>query len=119
MLDTYESTLPEGEVYLQVLSPTAQVYLDIKTYYSPCLTSTLISENIIITDTKSKGKSLSYQTIKKHLPTAISKGYMNITCHYQKIRARDIVLHGILINRGSTPIFWIFLTCPKNKIKCL
>ena len=96
-LATSESTLLEGEGYLRVSSLTTQGYIDIKTYYFTPLESTLIIENSILTTTNSKKKYFLSQTIKTHLPTEISKGYMTINCHHQNNRAKGIVLHGILI----------------------
>ena len=87
-LDTSESTLREGEGYLRVLYSTTQEYIDIKKYYYTHLTSTLISDNIILTDTKSKEKYFLYQTTKKHLATAIQKGSMTIDFHHQNNRAK-------------------------------
>ena len=66
-------------------------------YYSHFLTSTLISENGILTSTKSKTTYLLSQTIKNHLPTSISKGYMPITCHHKTNRSKDTVIKSILI----------------------
>ena len=92
-----KSTLPEGEGYLWVPSPTMQGYIYSKTNLYPCFNSIPISENIIHTSTKSKTKKLSSQTIKKNLPTSTPKGYMTITCHHRNNRDKYIVLQRILI----------------------
>ena len=94
--------------------PITQGYIDIKTYYSPCLTTTLISDNSIFNATKSKAKYLSFQTIKRHLPTAISKGYMTTTCCHQNNRSKDIVLNGIFIGGQfySNPLIIPYLHPP-------
>ena len=62
------------------------------------MTSTLISDKIILTATNSKTKKLSSKTIKKHTTTAISKGSTTITCNHQNNRSKYIVIHGILIS---------------------
>ena len=61
------------------------------------MTSALIIDNSILTDNKSKARYLSCQTIKKHLPTEISKGYMTITCFHKNNKDKYIFLYGILI----------------------
>ena len=58
---------------------------------------TLISENSILTATKSKVKYFSPQTTKNHLPTEMSNSSMTITCHHQNSRSKYMVLNGILI----------------------
>ena len=95
-LDTSKSNLPKGEGYIRVSSTTTQGYIDIKKHYPPCLTSTLISENSILTASKSNTKYPLSQNIKNNISKEISNGSTTIMCNQQKNRAKDLVIHGII-----------------------
>ena len=77
---------------------TTKGYPDIKAYYYLRFTSTLISDNSILTNSKSKANDFSSQTIKNNLPTSLSKEYMTINSHHLNNRDKEIVIHRILID---------------------
>ena len=90
--------IPIGFGYLRIPAPNHIGYIDVLAYYSPDITSTLISENGIFESSTDTTKDFSGQTIHKFFPhTDGTGGTITVICHHKRQRSKDIVIHGALI----------------------
>ena len=64
-IDKSNAIYPEGEGYLSIPAKVETGYIHIKCYYSPRLTSTLLSENCILKQNNNPSNH-SGQTLQKH-----------------------------------------------------
>jgi hypothetical protein len=89
---------PEGEGYLRVPAPNARGYIEVLTYYSPHLTSTLISENGLYNTSTNSTSAFSGQTLHKHYTDPLGyTGNFTLTCHHRLSRRRNLTIYGVLI----------------------
>ena len=87
--------IPEGEGYLFVPANNKQGHIRIKAYYSPSLTSTLISENSIMGSTALKRSLFKGQVIQKYFNT----NNFILLCEHKLRSSRNIQIEGVLIGR--------------------
>ena len=85
---------PEGEGYLWIPSDNTIGYVEVKAYYSPLFTSTLIDEDSVMGHSKLKRKLYTAQKIFKYLTT----NKWSLTCTHKLSSARDIHIHGDIID---------------------
>ena len=83
--------VPEGQGQLKVPAPNQKGFLYIDCFYSPRLSSTLISENSFYQERIS---NYTGQSITKYLVT----NSMTLTCFHKKNRNRNITVHGTIID---------------------
>ena len=91
---------PAGSGYLHLPAPNYLGYIRVFCYYSPRLAATLISENDLYGPTKAIQKDFSGQSIHKIFLDKESRltGNLTIICHHRRSTARNIVLHGAILN---------------------
>ena len=91
---------PTGSGYLHLPAPNLLGYIKVFCYYSPRLAATLISENDLYGPTRAIQKDFSGQSIHKIFLDKESRltGNLTIICHHRRSTARNIVLHGAIIN---------------------
>ena len=92
---------PEGYGYIRIPSENKRGFIDVKTYYSPRLTSTLMSENCILRASVPKGEFRKYnsQTIRKDFGDDESKmsGIMTITNYHRQVKPKNVKIKGVLL----------------------
>ena len=90
------STIPEGSGYLRIPVPNNNGYIDVFCYYSPRLSSTLISENGIFGGT-TPAKKFTGQSIHKFFTSEHNlDGNLTLICHHRYSHSQDIVMHGVI-----------------------
>ena len=87
--------IPKGEGYLHIPSANTKGYIRIKAYYSPYLTSTLISENSIMGDTAFQRSFYIGQVLRKYFTV----NTFSIFCEHRIRSNKNIQVDGVLINR--------------------
>lgn len=114
-VDRFNAIYSGGKGYLSIPADVDNGYIDVKCYYSPRLTSTLLSENCIL-EQNNNPSDYSSQTLQKHfainddsLLWHISQtdplsskpilydyknGTFTFTCHHKKTKSCNIVFHG-------------------------
>ena len=90
--DSNASIVPEDEGYLLIPASNSDGYIQVKAFYSPPLTSTLIGENSIMGETKNKRSQFKSQVI--HL----NDSNFTLTCEHQHTQYKDIVIDIVLID---------------------
>ena len=92
---------PEGCGYIRIPSENKRGYIDVKTYYSPRLTSTLMSENCILRASVPKKEYQKYnsQTITKDFGKDVDKmtGSLMITNYHGNNSNKDIRISGVIL----------------------
>ena len=91
------STVPLGEGYLRLPGP-GNTYVDVLTYYSPDLTSTLVSEKSILYSTNFPVKEYGGQWIRKFFTSDdCETGNITVLCQHKICPSKNIVVHGVLL----------------------
>ena len=85
------SIIPEGIGKLKVPAPNENKFILIDCYYSPRLSSTLISENSFYQE---KIQNYSGQTITKYFST----NSMTLTCYHKRSSTRNVTVHGTILD---------------------
>ena len=95
-----EAIIPEGSGYLRIPTNFIGGYIDVKTYYSPTLSATLVSENDILKGAVNKWELGEYsgQTLHKIFEDTVNdRGRMLLVNHHKRNKSRNIVLHGVIL----------------------
>ena len=91
------TVVPEGEGYLRLPAPNG-TYVDVLTYYSPLLTSTLVSEQCILKSSKFPIKEYGGQWIRKFYHSDdCETGNITVLCQHKISPSKNIVVHGVLL----------------------
>eukprot|EP00536_Pseudo-nitzschia_multiseries_P004809 jgi/Psemu1/10927/gm1.10927_g len=95
--------IPEGSGYLHIPVPNHIGYLKVFFYYSPSLSTTLLSENDLCGMTSRMRHQFSGESIHKaftdtHDSSGQQNGNLTIICHHKQSTAKSIVLHGSIID---------------------
>merc|ERR1712086_389525 len=93
-----ETTVPLGYGYLRLASLTApNGVIDVTTYYSPALTSTLINEHDILGITAAEKSQFSGLTMEQDFHGNYSTGTVAIICRHKLSTAKDRLVTGVII----------------------
>ena len=91
-------TIPEGIGFLRLHSPSSpHGFIDIQTYYSPALTSTLINEHDLLGITPKQRKEFCGLTLHQEFHDDCSTGLVTIHCQHKVTAAKDRIVTGVLI----------------------
>ena len=99
-ISSNEQIIPEGSGYLRIPSNFIGGYVEVYTYYSPMISSTLVSENglMIGSSTRSELDSYSGQSLHKIFSnTKRRTGRMVLINHHKRNKARNITIHGVVL----------------------
>lgn len=92
------STVPLGFRYLRLDSLTApNGVIDVATYYSPALTSTLINEHDILGITANEKSQFYGISLEQILHDTCSTGTVSILCCHKLSTANDRLITGVII----------------------
>jgi hypothetical protein len=83
---------PEGEGFIRVPAPGPVGYYDFKSYFSPFLDATLLSENTLHTGLGGKRSDYSGVSHQQYF----SSGTWTAKAHHRLCVAKDVVLHGVV-----------------------
>ena len=93
------STVPLGMGYLRLHSPSApNGVIDVATYYSPALTSTLINEHDILGITTAEKNQFYGIKLEQTFHDSCLAGTVFILCKHKLSSANDRLITGVLIN---------------------
>ena len=92
------STVPLGMGYLRLESPSApNGVIDVATYYSPALTSTLINEHDILGITAAEKNKFHGISLEQTFHDSCLTGTVSIFCQHRITSAKDRLITGVLI----------------------
>ena len=101
------STVPLGLGYLGLASPSALYgVIDVATYYSPALTSTLINKHNILGIKAAEKNQFHGLSLEQTFHSICLTGTVSIFCCHRTTSAKAILITGVLIGRKcySNPI---------------
>ena len=95
-----DNIYPEGEGFLRLPAPTPSGYLDVRCFYSPHLTSTLVSPRDILKTSPNWKNGFSGQDMKTYFGRNGDPnfGRCTFTCHNNRRRSENITINGIVMN---------------------
>ena len=92
------STVPLGLGYLRLRSPSApNGVIDVATYYSPVLTSTLINEHDILGITTTEQNQFYGISLEQTFHDTCQTGTVSIVCKHRITSAKGRIISGVII----------------------
>ena len=99
---------PLGEGKLHVPAPVPSGYIAIRCFYSPHLSSTLISPRDVLKTGKRWNKDFTGQDMCSYFPADGDPNFGNcvLTCHHRLRKSQNIVVEGVVIsgNKYTHPL---------------
>ena len=96
-LDKSEDVLPLGKGYLHVPAVNRQDFVAVWCFYSPHITSSLISENDIMKTAIDYINNFFSQVLSKFFPSGHETGKCSFVYTRKMLHQQDIIVHGVVI----------------------
>ena len=99
-ISSADQIIPEGAGYLRIPTNFNGGYVDVYTYYSPMISSTLVSENGLLLGSATRGELENYSGQSLHKIFSNTKrrtGRMVLINHHKRNKARNVTIHGVVL----------------------